>query len=109
MKRFAVSLVVLLILVPAAFAGSKREQVKRLKRATEVFSEIMSVSDKGIPSDLLDKSECVAIIPGMTKGGLGIGARYGKGIIMCRNQTPERGWSAPLFIVVEGGSFGLQI
>jgi lipid-binding SYLF domain-containing protein len=98
----------LLLVAPAAFGQKERaDEVQRLKRATEVFREIMRTPDKGVPEDLLDKAECVAIVPGLKKGGLGIGARYGKGVVMCRNQT--RTWSAPSFLTVEGGSIGLQI
>jgi len=88
--------------------GPKRsDEVQRLQRATEVFSEIMKTPDKGVPQDLLDKSECIAIVPGLKKGGLGIGGRYGKGVVMCRKAN--RSWSAPSFLTVEGGSVGLQI
>jgi lipid-binding SYLF domain-containing protein len=93
---------------PAVLAGgSHRDDVKRLRRATEVFTEIMGTPDKGIPVELLDKAECVAIVPGMKKGGFVIGGRYGKGVVMCRR--PDKTWSAPSFLTVEGGSFGLQI
>ena len=102
----------LLLLVPTFSYALPRpegrsDEVKRLKRATEVFSEIMRTPDKGIPADLLDKSECIAIVPGLKKGGLGIGGRYGKGVVMCRKA--DRRWSAPSFLTVEGGSVGLQI
>ncbi|MBI3652345.1 MAG: lipid-binding SYLF domain-containing protein [Acidobacteria bacterium] len=96
-----------MLLATAGFSDGRKDEVKRLKRATEVFSEIMKTPDKGIPNDLLDKAECVAIVPGLKKGGLGIGGRYGKGVVMCR--MPGRKWSAPSFLTVEGGSVGLQI
>lgn len=108
--RFLLTLFFLLLLVspPAPAQGRERaDELKRLSRATEVFNEIMRTPDKGIPEDLLDKAECVAIVPGMKKGGLGIGGRYGKGVVMCRR--PDRSWSAPSFLTVEGGSIGLQI
>jgi lipid-binding SYLF domain-containing protein len=99
---------VLLLVLPTALAGGKRsDSVERLKRAAEVFNEIMGAPDKGIPADLLDRSECVAIIPGVIKGGFVVGGRYGKGMVMCR--MPNKRWSAPSFITVGGGSFGLQI
>jgi SH3 domain-containing YSC84-like protein 1 len=108
-KIFLTTLFLLLLVVPAALAQGKEraDEVQRLKRATEVFKEIMRIPEKGIPGDLLDKAECVAIVPGLKKGGLGIGARYGKGVVMCRK--PDRSWSAPSFLTVEGGSVGLQI
>ena len=110
MKYFFLPLLLLMLVVPAALAQSRKErsdEVKRLNRATEVFTEVMGTPDKGIPEDLLDKAECVAIVPGLTKAALGIGGRYGKGIVMCRKS--DRNWSAPLFIRIEGGSAGLQI
>jgi SH3 domain-containing YSC84-like protein 1 len=99
----------LLLLPPLATASAQErsDEVKRINRAAEVLKEIMSTPDKGIPEDLLDKAECVAIVPGLTKAALGIGGRYGKGIVMCRGAN--RNWSAPLFIRIEGGSAGFQI
>jgi lipid-binding SYLF domain-containing protein len=67
----------------------------------------MKSPDKGIPQDLLDKAACIVVVPGLKKGGIGIGGKYGKGEIMCRKS--DHGWSAPLFITIEGGSFGLQL
>ncbi len=101
---------IVLLAAPSLFAGTgdnRADELKRLKRSTEVFTEIMGTPDKGVPEELLDKCECVAIVPGMKKGGLGIGGRYGKGIVMCRR--PGRRWSAPSFMTIQGGSFGLQI
>jgi lipid-binding SYLF domain-containing protein len=108
-KRFLTLFFLLLVVAPAALAvgEGKADEVKRLSRATEVFKEIMRIPEKGIPGDLLDKAECIAIVPGLKKGGLGIGGRYGKGVVMCRK--PDRNWSAPSFLTVEGGSIGLQI
>jgi SH3 domain-containing YSC84-like protein 1 len=102
----ATSLVLFFLASSVAFAD-RADAVKRLQRASEVFSEIMKSPDKGVPADLLDKAECVGIIPGLKKGGLGIGGKYGKGVVMCRK--PDRTWSAPAFVTIEGGSFGLQI
>jgi SH3 domain-containing YSC84-like protein 1 len=110
MKSFLVLLLLSLLVVPSASAQNRRErsdEVNRLNRATEVFKEIMSAPDKGIPEDLLDKAECVVIVPGLTKAALGLGGRYGKGVVMCRKS--DRSWSAPLFIRIEGGSAGFQI
>ena len=63
--------------------------------------------DKGIPQDLMDKANCVAIIPGLKQGGFIVGAKYGKGVLTCRK--PKGGWKGPATVRVEGGSFGLQI
>ncbi len=109
MKYFlSTALLLLLFLVSAVvFAVNRSDEVKRMQRATEVFSEIMKTPDKGIPEDLLNKCECIGIVPGLKKGGLGIGGKYGKGVLVCRK--PDRSWTAPSFITIEGGSIGLQI
>lgn len=84
------------------------EADKRLAAANTTFSEIMAVSDKGIPEDLLNKAECVAIVPGLKKGAFIVGGKYGRGFVLCRKGS-GLGWSAPAAIRVEGGSFGFQI
>jgi SH3 domain-containing YSC84-like protein 1 len=80
---------------------------KRLDAAADVLTEIMSAPDKGIPQDLLEKAECVVIVPGLKKGAFIVGAKYGKGFMLCRKAGG--GWSAPAAIRVEGGSVGFQI
>ena len=102
-----VCVVLLLVVSTVAIAFDRKDSVKRLQRSSEVFSEIMRTPDKGIPEDLLDKCECVGIVPGLKKGGLGIGGKYGRGVLMCRK--PDRNWTAPSFITIEGGSVGFQI
>jgi SH3 domain-containing YSC84-like protein 1 len=84
------------------------DTTKRLDASAVVLREIMAAPDKGIPQDLLDKSACVVIIPNMKKGAFIVGAKYGRGFVVCRNQN-ERGWSAPGGVRVEGGSLGFQI
>ena len=111
MKYLLQSFLVALLVAQVAFAGGtptkRADEVNRLQRAAEVFSEIMKAPDKGIPTDLLDKAECIAVVPGLKKGALGIGGKFGKGVIMCRK--PDHSWSAPLFITIEGGSVGFQL
>jgi len=80
----------------------------RLKTSAEVLTEVMSAPDKGIPDELLEKSQCVVIVPGIKKAAFVVGGQYGKGFIECRRAS-GRGWSAPAAIKVEGGSFGFQI
>jgi lipid-binding SYLF domain-containing protein len=80
---------------------------KRLDAAADVLTEIMSAPDKGIPQDLLEKAECVVVVPGLKKGAFIVGAKYGKGFMLCRKAGG--GWSAPAAIRVEGGSVGFQI
>lgn len=85
---------------------SSSKPAERLQRSAEVFHEIMAAPDKGIPRDLLQHSECVMVIPGMKRAGIGLGGNFGRGVVTCRNGG---GWSAPLFLTVGGGSFGLQL
>jgi lipid-binding SYLF domain-containing protein len=82
------------------------EAVERISRAAEVFNEIMSTPDKGIPQELLQNAKCIGIIPGMKKGGFIVGANYGKGVVTCRTAN---GWSGPSTVRIEGGSIGAQI
>jgi len=78
----------------------------RVQAAAEVLNEIQSAPDSGIPAEILGRSQCVAVVPSMLKGGFIVGAKYGRGLASCR--TPK-GWSAPAFFQIEGGSFGFQI
>jgi lipid-binding SYLF domain-containing protein len=85
---------------------SDNKAVERVQSAATVLNEIQSAPDQGIPEDVLGSAECVAIVPSLLKGGFIVGARYGRGVASCR--TPK-GWSAPAFFMVSGGSVGLQI
>ena len=89
------------------WAGSAKEDATdRLDNATSVMHEIMGMPDKGIPEEVLEHARCVAVIPHMVKGGFIFGAKGGKGVATCRTAN---GWSAPAFITISGGSWGLQI
>ncbi len=89
------------------WAGSARQDATdRLDNATSVMHEIMGMPDKGIPEEVLEHAKCVAVIPHMVKGGFVFGAEGGKGVATCRTAD---GWSAPAFITISGGSWGLQI
>ena len=94
-------------LLGAAVVYGAGDAPKRLDAAADVLTEIMASPDKGIPQDLLDKSACVVIVPGLKKGAFIIGAKYGKGFVSCRKSGA--GWSAPAAVRIEGGSFGLQL
>lgn len=89
-----------------AAAPAVAQTVARVERAVAVFDEVMSMGDKSIPIDLLKKAQCVAIVPGLKKGALVVGGKYGRGFVSCRK---DGGWSAPAGIRIEGGSFGFQI
>ena len=106
-KLLALWVVVFLSLTAvAADNTSDNKSVDRVKSAATVLNEIQSAPDTGIPQEVLGSAECVAVVPSMLKGGFVFGARYGRGVASCR--TPK-GWSAPAFFAIEGGSFGLQI
>jgi len=95
-----------LALAASALAASKA--VERCLKAAETLDEIMAVSDKSIPRDLLDKAHCVAIVPGLIKAGFIVGGKKGSGILSCRGEG-GKGWTGPSTIRIEGGSIGLQI
>jgi SH3 domain-containing YSC84-like protein 1 len=78
----------------------------RLRAAADVLHDMMAAPDRGVPRDLLEKAQCVIIIPGLKKAAFVFGADYGKGYALCRHQ---RGWSGPAALAVGGGSFGAQI
>ena len=81
---------------------------KNLESAAAVFTEVMGTPDKGIPQDLLEKAQCVIIIPGLKKAAFVVGGEYGRGFATCRNREGA-GWGAPAAIRMEGGSVGFQI
>src|SRR5579862_3078316 len=90
-----------------AFAGSAREDsVDRLQRSVTVLNAIMSAPDKGIPEEVLGNAKCILVVPDLIKGGFVFGGKHGRGVATCRT---SEGWSAPAFVSVGGGSWGLQI
>jgi lipid-binding SYLF domain-containing protein len=109
MKKFLVLWVVVCLSAAAFGADDSKDDnkaVDRVKAAGEVLDEIQGAPDTGIPQEVLGSAECVAVVPSMLKGGFIVGARYGRGVASCRT---SKGWSAPAFFEVRGGSFGLQI
>ena len=87
-------------------ASAREDATDRLDNATKVVHDIMGMPDKGIPEEVLEHAKCMAVIPHMMKGGFIFGAKGGKGVATCRTAD---GWSAPAFITISGGSWGLQI
>ena len=109
MKRHLVLVAVSLaaLLGNLAWAGSAREDsTERLQNSAQVLKEIAAAPDKGIPEEVLDDAKCMVVIPHLVKGGFIFGAKHGRGVAVCRT---SQGWSAPAFISVGGGSWGLQI
>src|SRR6266481_2896663 len=95
-------------LICTPLVAESNEPAKRLEESAAVFSEFMSAPDKGIPDELLEKAQCIVIVPGLKKGAFIVGGQYGKGYLTCRRQN-GRGWSAPGTVRMEGGSVGFQI
>ena len=91
---------------PLPRGNDLKDGTEQAQKAAKVFGEIMGTPDKGIPTDLLNKAECVAVFPTVVKVGFIVGGKAGRGVASCR--TPS-GWSAPAFLEIKGGSFGLQI
>jgi lipid-binding SYLF domain-containing protein len=107
LKRLLIGTTLALLVTITAIASSDREDdVKRDHKAAQVFQEIMNAPDQGIPQDLLESVKCIAIIPGDVKFAFIFGANYGRGVATCRT---GHGWSAPMYIAVDGGSVGYQI
>lgn len=104
---YACSTILIAAFSTAMLADSSRsDDVARIQRATEVFHEIMATPDKAIPQELIESAKCIAIIPGEKQFAFMFGGKYGKGLVTCRT---AHGWSAPAFLAVGGGSYGLQI
>src|ERR1700678_1652087 len=104
------SLLLMSLLVTAgsyAFAGSDREDtIDRMQKSVEVLQSIMSTPDKGIPEEVLSGAKCIVVVPDLLKGGFIFGGKHGRGVASCRTSD---GWSAPAFVSVGGGRWGLQI
>jgi len=97
------------VISPLALAADRESKTDdRLDASADVISDMMHASDKGIPQDLMNKAQCVVIVPNMKRAGFIFGAKYGRGFAMCR-RPGGAGWSAPAAMRIEGGSFGLQI
>jgi lipid-binding SYLF domain-containing protein len=106
-KVLALSVAAVLSLAPLAWADSTLEAAnERLEKAAAVLHEVMGAPDKGIPEEVLDHAKCIAVVPHMVKGGFVFGAQGGRGVATCRT---GKGWSAPAFFAITGGSWGLQI
>jgi lipid-binding SYLF domain-containing protein len=105
-----VSLVVAsaLALTSASVRGSsgREDSVERLQAAADVLHSIQEAPDHGIPNSVFDQTKCIIVVPHLVKGGFVFGAKHGRGVTTCRTAD---GWSAPAFISIGGGSWGLQI
>ena len=103
---FSMMAMVALLCLPA---NAQKDENKRIENTGKVMVEILNVPDD-IPEDLLDKAECVIVLPSVVKFALGFGGSYGRGVMSCRSGKGFTGpWSAPSMMALEGGSFGLQL
>jgi len=107
MKKLLESICVLAVFAAAVPAFAQDAKLTdRMESAANVIEDVMNTPDKGIPQSILANAKCVVVIPSYKKGAFVVGAQYGQGVATCR--TP-RGWSAPAFVQLTGGSFGWQI
>jgi SH3 domain-containing YSC84-like protein 1 len=96
----------LLMSIPASAASSRQDLQDRIDAAKTVLDQIMAAQDRSIPMNILAQATCVGVVPSFIKGAFVFGAQYGQGVVTCRT---GHGWSAPVFIRMAGGSWGLQI
>ena len=106
LKRVLIFSTLVLLAAQVAVASDREDDVSRTRKAAQVFKEIMDTPDQAIPHDLLQSAKCIAIIPGDVKFAFIFGGNYGRGVATCRTSN---GWSAPMFVAIEGGSVGYQI
>lgn len=108
MKRLFALLIACAILTATAFADNDKEQ-ERVRDSGEVLKEILNIPDD-IPQDLLDKAECIVVLPSVKKGAFGVGGSYGRGIMICRSGQHYTGpWGPPALYALEGASIGFQL
>jgi SH3 domain-containing YSC84-like protein 1 len=109
MKKYLVAAACLTLVAGAVFAKELNNEQKRLEECGVVMKEVLNVPDN-IPQELLEKAECVIVIPSVKKLAFGVGASYGRGAMVCRQGEKFRGpWGAPAMYALEGGSVGFQI
>lgn len=109
MRRMMVLLSMCLLLPAGLFSADQTREQKRLESSGQVLKEILNIPD-GLPKSLLDKAECVIVIPSVLKFAIGIGGDFGRGAITCRTGEHFTGpWSAPAMIALEGGNLGFQL
>ncbi len=106
MRKLAMVVCLGLLVLPL---HAQQKEQDRLKDAGEVLTEILNIPD-GIPQDLLDKAECVVVLPSVKKFAIGIGGSYGRGVMVCRGgEHFTEPWGAPAFYALEGGNIGFQL
>lgn len=107
MKTICALSTLLIMMASSAFAQSKEQN--RVENAGQVMNEILNIPED-IPQSVLDKAECVVVLPSVLKVAFGVGGSYGRGVMTCRSGEDFKGpWGAPTMMALEGGSFGLQL
>src|SRR6266511_2118796 len=108
MRRSLVPLLLMIMAVPVLLSAQQKER-ERLENAGEVMKEILNIPD-GIPKDLLERAECVVVLPSVKKFAIGIGGSFGRGVMICRSGEHFTGsWGAPAMYALEGGNIGFQL
>src|SRR5580698_9414837 len=108
-KKIAACVLTLCVCAAPAFSANDEREEDRVKDAGEVMKEILNIPDD-IPQDLLDKAECLIILPSVKKGAFGIGGSYGRGVMVCRSGPHYTGpWGPPALYALEGVSIGFQL
>jgi SH3 domain-containing YSC84-like protein 1 len=109
MKKLVVCFAVVLISTVMAFGANDEHEAERVKDAGVVLKEILNIPDD-IPQELLDKAECIVVLPSVKKGAFGVGGSYGRGVMICRSGEQYKGkWGAPALYALEGVSIGFQL
>lgn len=109
MKRWVALLLTVLMLPFCAFAAENAKEADRVREAGTVLKEILDIPDD-IPKELVDKAECVIVLPSVKKLAFGVGASYGRGVMTCRSGQHYTGsWTAPALYALEGGNIGFQL
>jgi len=106
MKKLMLLMAVLSLGSQGWAASARQDVTARLDNSVKVLHEIMAAPDQGIPQEVLENAKCLAVVPRMIKGGFIFGGKHGKGVATCRT---AKGWSAPAFFTIGGGSAGAQI
>ncbi len=87
-------------------SSGRQDSIERLHMASDTLTAMINTPDKGIPEEVLSNAKCIVVVPHLIKGGFVVGGEHGRGVASCRI---SQGWSAPAFVSIGGGSWGLQI
>src|ERR1035437_4885092 len=108
MRWASLTLTLAVACTPLLAADAKTKTAERLDESASLFSEIMGTPDRSIPQDLLERANCIVLVPGLKKAAFGVGGKYGRGFALCR-AAGGAGWGPPAALRIEGGSVGFQI